>query len=551
MADKSAGVLKKELVRIAREAYQNKLVTATSGNISARLPNGQVLITPHACSLGYVRPEDLLVVDQKGSVVRGKGEPSAEMLLHLAIYRSTSANAIVHTHPPYSVALSAAGVKPQPITIESAFILGDVDILNQQYPTTADITEKIVRALKRSKVVILKNHGVFAIGKDLLDAFFLTETLEETAKILSLSKLHGEVSSQSGWERIARQFHPDTIWFEWCTTNRCNLRCRYCYEGSKNGDAHRELTTEEAKKIIDTLSEASRLMGRPFVVCWSGGEPLLRNDIFELIEYAHGQGILNSIATNGTLLTPEKAERLKEAGICNVLISLDSVKTNPHDQLRGEGTHAKVLKAIELCKNTGLFTVVETVATRYNYEHINDIKNFCEQDLGVFFFYRPVLKVGVANKNWDDLGLSSQQFRELYEARNEEIFRKVREGKAHQIPVMRIFDLFPFMESPANNDEREYLEWGVGCQACRILHGITPTGDLLPCIRMKYPLGNLLKSSFTDIVNSDKYQTISHRKERKGKCGECQHLSVCGGGCLAEVLGETGNPLSGWSTCWR
>ncbi len=114
---------------------------------------------------------------------------------------------------------------------------------------------------------------------------------------------------------------------------------------------------------------------------------------------------------------------------------------------------------------------------------------------------------------------------------------------------MSIFDLVPFPHTPATTKEREYLEWGVGCQACRLLHGISVTGELLPCIRFKLPLGNLLQESFLSISEKELYQKIARRKHREGVCAECEHVELCGGGCLAEVLALKGDPFAGWERC--
>lgn len=359
------------------------------------------------------------------------------------------------------------------------------------------------------------------------------------------------LSHQVAWDQVQRQFHPDVTWFEWCATERCNLRCRYCYEEAGDdarGRRHRDLTTEQAMRIVRSLGRSSREVNRQFVICWSGGEPLLRKDIFELIACARDEGMLNSVATNGTLVTAEAASRLRELDVANVLISVDSVEPEIHDTLRGEGSHARALTAIERCKEAGMLVMVETVATRHNWQEIGKLKRWAEEEVGGVFFYRPALEVGRAEES--DLLMTSEQYRELYNERNRDVFDKLREGKGLQIPLFSIFDLVPFASVPSSQKEREYLEWGVGCQACRLIHGISSTGELLPCIRLKVPLGNLLEETFQEISEKELYRKFALRSERGGFCADCKHVPLCGGGCLAEVNALTGDPFAGWDRCW-
>jgi radical SAM protein with 4Fe4S-binding SPASM domain len=289
-------------------------------------------------------------------------------------------------------------------------------------------------------------------------------------------------------------------------------------------------------------------VNRQFVICWSGGEPLLRPDLLDLIACAKEEGLLNSVATNGAFLTPDLASRLREHEVANILISVDSVEPEIHDALRGAGSHAQALQAIEHCKKAGLLVLVETVATRHNWQEIGKLKRWTEEEVGGFFFYRPALEVGRGGES--EVLMTSEQYRALYQERNQEVFEKLERGKGLQIPLFSIFDLVPFPHSPANPKEREYLEWGVGCQACRLIHGISASGDLLPCIRLKLPLGNLLQESFLAISEKELYRQIALRQQRGGPCNDCQHVELCGGGCLAEAMALKGDPFAGWDRCW-
>jgi radical SAM protein with 4Fe4S-binding SPASM domain len=361
------------------------------------------------------------------------------------------------------------------------------------------------------------------------------------------------LSNQIAWDQVQRQFHPDVTWFEWCITERCNLRCRYCYEESGDGEGEgrrrrSELDTEDALRIVRSLGRSSRELDRQFVICWSGGEPLLRRDLLELMACAREEGLLQSVATNGVKLTAEVAARFKELEVGNVLISVDSVEPEIHDALRGEGSHARALQAIEHCKRAGLLILVESVATRQNWQEIGKLKRWTEEEVGGFYFHRPALEVGRGGAC--EVLMTPDQYRELYHERNRDVLEKLDQGKGLQIPLFSIFDLVPFAHTPSSQREREHLEWGVGCQACRLIHGISSTGDLLPCIRLKLPLGNLLEESFVTISQKELYRRFALRQDRGGPCADCEHVELCGGGCMAEVMAQRGDPFAGWDRCW-
>ncbi|MBE5711287.1 MAG: radical SAM protein, partial [Slackia sp.] len=127
----------------------------------------------------------------------------------------------------------------------------------------------------------------------------------------------------------------------WMTTNRCNLKCAHCYQDADECDS-RELSTEEARTMISQIARAGFK-----IMIFSGGEPLMRDDIFELVAHAASCGLRPVFGSNGTLITPEIARKLKEAGACAMGISIDSLDAEKHDIFRGvPGAHAATLAGI-------------------------------------------------------------------------------------------------------------------------------------------------------------------------------------------------------------
>jgi MoaA/NifB/PqqE/SkfB family radical SAM enzyme len=160
----------------------------------------------------------------------------------------------------------------------------------------------------------------------------------------------------------------------WMTTNRCNLKCVHCYQDA--GQAHpRELKTDEAKTMIEQIAKAGFK-----IMIFSGGEPLMRPDIFELVAHAAGQGLRPVFGTNGMRITPRVAAQLKESGAAAMGISLDSLDPKKHDWFRGvPRAYELTMKGIENCKAVGLPFQLHTTVVDWNQDEVCDITDFAEQ----------------------------------------------------------------------------------------------------------------------------------------------------------------------------
>jgi L-fuculose-phosphate aldolase len=183
--------LQEEIIRVGREAYQRGLIVARGGNLSVRLGGEEFLMTAHTAALGFLNPDNFVIVDLKGQIVNGKGKPSTETKLHTAIYRDTEAGAVVHLHPPYTNVLAVRGVELQPMTFESSLFLGPTTPMVSQDSPSVTKLDGVIEALNLSNIIILKEHGTVAVGDNLWDAFFLTEILEEAALMSYLDKTLG------------------------------------------------------------------------------------------------------------------------------------------------------------------------------------------------------------------------------------------------------------------------------------------------------------------------------------------------------------------------
>lgn len=171
-----------EIVTFGRLLFERRLVTGWGGNISLRISADRILITGRQAPLGFLKgDQDVVLMNLKGKAIGGKGEPSSELALHLAIYQGTEARAVIHAHPPAVMGLPPGLATFAPESFEEKYYLGEVPVFRQETPTVTK-PGKIIELLKKHKVIIIEKHGSVAIGKTLQEAFLLTDLLEEALR---------------------------------------------------------------------------------------------------------------------------------------------------------------------------------------------------------------------------------------------------------------------------------------------------------------------------------------------------------------------------------
>ena len=186
--------LRLQVIKVCRQLYNKGLIAAADGNVSVRLAGGDILITPSGVHKGFLNEADLVAVDSKGHVLKGLGRPSSELVMHIAIYQQDpEAMAVVHTHPPWTLALSLSGNQLLPhLLVEGKMFLGDVTIVPFERPGTEALARAVVDALHKGPAQILAHHGAVTKGPTLWKAFELMECLEHTSCITALAKMLGE-----------------------------------------------------------------------------------------------------------------------------------------------------------------------------------------------------------------------------------------------------------------------------------------------------------------------------------------------------------------------
>ncbi|MCS6852244.1 MAG: class II aldolase/adducin family protein [Gemmataceae bacterium] len=188
--------LREQICEIGRRVYAKGFAAANDGNISVRLNDREVLCTPTMMSKGYLKPEDLCVVDYEGKQLRGTRKRSSEILLHLAVYRHNPAvQAVVHCHPPHATAFAVAGEPiPKCVLPEVEVFLGEVPIAEYETPGTQKFADTIVPFVQKCNTIILANHGTVTFGPDLEKAYWYSEIIDAYCRILILARQLGRVN---------------------------------------------------------------------------------------------------------------------------------------------------------------------------------------------------------------------------------------------------------------------------------------------------------------------------------------------------------------------
>ena len=185
--------LRATIVAAGRRLDRLGFVPATDGNLSVRLAPGLLLVTPSGRAKGELAEDDLLVTDLDGHVVEGRGSPSSELPMHLAVYRRRAdVNAVVHAHPPTASGFAVAGLDlTGPVLPEVLLTVGPVPLARYATPATEEIPLSLVPFLDRHDAFLLANHGVLALGKDLSEALHRMERVEHLARVDLVARLLG------------------------------------------------------------------------------------------------------------------------------------------------------------------------------------------------------------------------------------------------------------------------------------------------------------------------------------------------------------------------
>ena len=305
----------------------------------------------------------------------------------------------------------------------------------------------------------------------------------------------------------------------WMTTNKCNLTCKHCYQDACPDACANELTTDEARTLIDQIAAAGFK-----IMIFSGGEPLMRPDIYDLVAYAASKGLRPVFGTNGTLITPEVAGCLKECGACAMGISLDSLDRAKHDSFRGlEGAWDATVAGMRACCEVGLPFQIHTTVLDWNEHEVCDITDFAVEHGAIAHYIFFLIPVG-RGKYINDTSLKV--------AANERLLRQIM-AKQAEVSI----DVKP---TCAPQFTRVAEQLGVktrferGCLAGLTYCIVSPEGVVRPCAYMTEEVGNVREQPFDEIWKTSPVFERLRTREYGGSCGTCDFRAGCGG-CRARA----------------
>ncbi len=323
----------------------------------------------------------------------------------------------------------------------------------------------------------------------------------------------------------------------WNTTKRCNLQCKHCYRDSgPDAETQGELTTAEGKALISQIKNAGfRLL------ILSGGEPLMREDIFELVSTAKDAGLIPAMGTNGTLLSREAAQELNDRGLKGIAISVDSLDKAYHDDFRGQvGAFDQTQIGIENALAAGLRVQINLTLTDQNQDVFENMVDYYEKK-GVHAIHPFFLVPTGRALTMEDEGLREKSYFDM--------IRKILEKQKYSTLELKPTCAPQFM--PMAKEMGVAQRFTRGCLAGTAYCCILPQGEVHICPYLPISAGNVRESSFEDIwKNSEIFNKLRDFTNYEGACGTCEQQGICGG-CRARAYYYQGNFLAEEPWCYR
>ena len=332
----------------------------------------------------------------------------------------------------------------------------------------------------------------------------------------------------------------------WEVTRTCNLACIHCRAAALDRPYENELTTAECFKLLDEI----QTFASPIIIL-TGGEPLLRPDIFEIAAYGNQKGFRMTMAVNGTILSADKTRRMQDAGIRRISISLDGATAASHDAFRQvPGAFEGALRGVQYAREAGLDFQINTTITQRNLEELPAIQELTIS-LGAVAHHIFLLVPMGRGKDLAEQGINAEQYEETLHWFYEQRDRTPLQLKATCAP-----HYYRILRQRARSEEREvsFKTFGLDAMTRGCLGGvgfafISHVGQVQPCGYLELNCGNIREQSFREIwENSTIFRDLRDFGKYRGKCGGCEYVKVCGG-CRARAYESTGDYLAEEPLC--
>lgn len=343
----------------------------------------------------------------------------------------------------------------------------------------------------------------------------------------------------------------------WNSTKTCNLKCRHCYMSSDSKKYQNELTTEEAKSFIDDLADF-----HVPVLLFSGGEPLIRPDFFELAEYAQQKGVRPTLSTNGTLITRDVARRIKDIGVGYVGISLDGLQ-DVNDKFRGvDGAFKRAMEGIQNCVAVGQRVGLRFTINHHNIQELDNIFDFIERENinRVCFYHLVYSGRGTAMKNQDVTAAESRRAMDIIIKRTKDF-----EDRGLEKEILTVDNhcdgVYMYLKALAEgNDEqaaqiKKYISMNGGNRSGIAFGEVDPFGYVHPDqFTQHHTFGNVRDRKFSEIWQDTSNPIMAGLKDRKpllkGRCSKCRFLENCNGNFRTRAEAVTGDFWESDPSCY-
>lgn len=343
----------------------------------------------------------------------------------------------------------------------------------------------------------------------------------------------------------------------WNSTRTCNLKCRHCYMSSDAKKYQNELTTAEAKQFIDDLAD----FNVP-VLLFSGGEPLIRPDFFELADYAAKKGVRPTLSTNGTLITPEVARKIKDIGVGYVGISLDGLR-EVNDKFRGKaGAFEAAMNGIKNCVAVDQRVGLRFTINHHNIQELENIFDFIEEEnINRVCFYHLVYS-GRGNQMMDE-DVTAEESRRAMDI----IIRRTRdfEERGLKKEILTVDNhcdgVYMYLKAlQEGKDElaqqiKKYIAMNGGNRSGMAFAEVDPLGYVHPDqFTQHHTFGNIRERKFGDIWQDTTNPIMAGLKDRKpllkGRCSKCKFLDNCNGNFRTRAEARTGDFWESDPSCY-
>lgn len=323
-------------------------------------------------------------------------------------------------------------------------------------------------------------------------------------------------------------------WMAWEITLKCNLKCVHCRSTYFMGSGHGAFGQKEAFKFLDDLAK----FANPSIVL-TGGEPLLREDVFDIAAYGTSKNFRMCMATNGILVNDEICKKIKDSGLKIISLSLDGSTSDIHDNFRGvKGAFDGIIKAANLFRKYDIPFIINSSFTKRNQDDIKNVYKLAKSLGATAWYMFLIVPTGRGEELMQEL-VDKEDYEEIlnwhYEMENSENDMLVRPTCAPQ--YYRIWH--ERSKKEGRPTERRSLKFstggGKGCVAAQSICFINSSGEVYPCSYFPVSAGNVFSKPLESIWNdSALFKDLRNFKAYEGKCGVCRYLSVCGG-CRARA----------------